>query len=465
MASILPKKNRSSFDAKGAVEVPPGFDKEDGEIGSSIGSVIPDVPELSSRWLKLRVFNTMAKTDVTSSVSIRVVNAPILGATFYVDPVDDDEKNIDISQFVEDNIFRLTSTPWLPTLGKILRMNRDGNSILETCYINQDWRPHRKNANSKQYTMLRKLAYRPATTIQEIERDSSGGPQVIVQNKVDETGKITKVEIPIEKAAIFVIGDTDDFYGESLLRSAFEHWHYKKYLYKIDAIQKERHSLGVPRGSLPPNASKTDKEILRKLLANIRTNEHAYIVQPFGYVIDFAEVHGNLVNALESASAHDTLILLNVMAQFMVLGLESAGSGGGRSTSAATLDIFYKSLWHIANLICDVINTYIIPKLVLYNFDVDQFPKLKVRAIGQSRDLQQIAAGMANVFDKSIITPDLPTENWARELFDMPRKLGDRQTPVNNSSSTPVGNGSGKAANVSKEVKGQGNMGRSPADA
>lgn len=465
----FPFRRQTSYASQGELEVPNAFVQDDGELGSSRGTLQVDIPELNTRYLKLRAYTTMAKTDVTSSVSLRVVKTPIVGASYYFEPADDDEKNTDIAEWTQENIMGLTSTPWNQTLAKILRMYQEGNSILEPCYEEREWRPNRKNANSKTYTMLRKLAFRPAPTIKEIVTDDHGGPLMIVQNAIDAKGKSQEVEIPIEKAAIFVMGDCDDYYGESLLRTAYDHWHYKKYLYKIDAIQKERHSLGVPRGALPPNANTNDKEILRKILSNVRANEKGYILQPYGYVIDFAKVEGNLVNALESASHHDTLILLNVMAQFMLLGLEATGSGGGRSTSAANLDIFYKSTWSVANAICDVFNTYIIPRLVLYNFSVDKFPKMKVRAIGQSRDLQQVASAMANVFDKQIITPDLPTENWARDQFDMPKKQGDRQTPIKSSTSTPVGsNGSGNKDNVptpTGPVRGQGNMGKGPTDA
>jgi hypothetical protein len=120
------------------------------------------------------------------------------------------------------------------------------------------------------------------------------------------------------------------------------------------------------------------------------------------------------------------MIMLNFLAEFMMLGLESGGGGGGRATGAAQLDIFYKSLWHIANTICAAFNTYFIPKLVTYNFNTDQYPEMKVRNIGQTRDLQQIAAALANVTDKELITPDLPSEQWTRDIFDMPRKTEPR---------------------------------------
>jgi hypothetical protein len=51
---------------------------------------------------------------------------------------------------------------------------------------------------------------------------------------------------------------------------------------------------------------------------------------------------------------------------------------------------------------------------------------MKARNIGDTKDQQQLASGLANMFAQEVITPDLETENWARRVFDMPRKIGPR---------------------------------------
>jgi hypothetical protein len=145
---------------------------------------------------------------------------------------------------------------------------------------------------------------------------------------------------------------------------------------------------------------------------------------PPGYEVDFAKLEGTLPDVLKSAGHHDVLILLNVFAQFLMLG--TGDQSGSRAVSGAQLDIFYKSEWFVAQSVCDYLNQFLIPNMVLYNFELDTIPQLKVRNIGQSRDLQQLAAALGNVVSNEIITNDLPTENWARALFDMPAKQGER---------------------------------------
>jgi hypothetical protein len=368
----------------------------------------------------------MAKTDAVTGVSLRAAKAPINGADYYFEPASDEQEDVDIAEFVEFNITQAVSAPFLYTMAKINKNFQHGTSLFEYVWNQQNWRPTRKGANSKQYTMLKKMAYRPTITIQDIDTDANGGPVQIKQSALDEKGRASNVVIPIEKAIIFPFGDSDNLFGDSLLRSAYPHWYYKNYFYKIDGIQKERHGIGIPLGILPPGYTTADKDALKSLVANIRTNEKAEAVIPQGYEIKFMKPEGNLVDVLRSASHHDTLILLNVMAEFMILGLEASGSGGGRATGAAQLDIFYKSLWNIANSICAAFNMYLIPKLVQYNFATDQYPQMKVRTIGQTRDLQQLAAALANVTDKELVVPDLDTENWVRDIFDMPRRTTDR---------------------------------------
>ena len=105
-------------------------------------------------------------------------------------------------------------------------------------------------------------------------------------------------------------------------------------------------------------------------------------------------------------------------------------TGGGRATSASQLDMFTKSVRYLANLICDYFNLFLIPKMVAYNFDTDKFPKLSVRSLGETRDLQQFAAALANLANQKLFTVDDATERWIRRQFDMPQLQGERPVEV-----------------------------------
>jgi len=399
------------------------------EMGSASQSPVKRevVPELANRRLAAQTYKTMSRTDASVKVSLRAAKAPILGAEFYIEAFDEQELNQAIAEFVDFNIFHAMTTPWLDVLQNICHFLEDGFAVFEPVYELREWAPKKTNssANRRKYTMLRKLAVRPSTTITEFVYDDNGGPTGVKQNALKADGNTQEVEIPIEKLIIFTFDkEAGNLEGESILRSAYTHWFYKKVLYEIDAIQKERHSIGVPDILLKPGFSADDKAAANELGRNLRSNEQAHIVRTQFMEVGFAELKGHLVDPLESANHHDNMIMKNIMVQFLNLGIE--GSGGGRATGATAADMFLKAMRFIANLICDYLNQYLIPNLVAYNFPTDQFPKIKVRNIGEIKDFQMWASGLANLVQQSVITMDLETENYVRGIADFPKKLGDR---------------------------------------
>ena len=82
-------------------------------------------------------------------------------------------------------------------------MFNDGWSVIEHVWEEREWAPRRAGANRKKYTMLRKLAPRPALTIKDIEYDDNGGPIAITQNAVRGDGHADEVTIDISKLLIF----------------------------------------------------------------------------------------------------------------------------------------------------------------------------------------------------------------------------------------------------------------------
>jgi hypothetical protein len=88
---------------------------------------------------------------------------------------------------------------------------------------------------------------------------------------------------------------------------------------------------------------------------------------------------------------------------------------------------------------------------------------MRVRNIGEGKDIQLWAAAIANLFAEQIITPDIDTENWAREQVDMPIKLGLRQTPVQKAPTGGFGEGPQKGGTPS-QIR-SGNIGKADGEA
>lgn len=431
------------------------------DLGSELGSSQPVVlrevvPELISPATRRIAYGKMLD-DAGVDVSVRAIKTPVLGADYYMEPYSDDPQDILISEFVWANLAEGMSAPFLNSLEDVLRFFEDGFAILEKAYEMRSWSQSAKGSNAKNYTMLKKLGVRPESTISAITYDDNGGPKQITQQAIQGDGTVKAIDISIGKLMIFTFNRRGgDIRGKSILRTAYQHWYYKTHFYKIDAIQKERHSLGVPKGMLKPGYNTADKNILRTLLRNLRSNEEAFMLLTPNVDVEFAEIKSNLVNALESADHHNQMLLLNVMAQF----LANASSGSSRSTAATQVDMFMKALRYIANYIADIINMYLIPELVVWNFPTTNFPKLQVKNLGETKDLQMLAAAFANLLSQGGIEMDDPTENYFRKVFDMPAKQPGNSSAINGNNTPPVG-GSKQKGGVSNAVK-PGNVGKSP---
>ena len=435
MGDARRRESGTSLSAKGSIPTPANATSE---LGSATPITLRDVvPQLGTRQSAYMMYERMSMNDSAVDVSLRAGKAPVMGADFFVEPYDGEQENIEIADFVRFNLTEGMTVPFLTVLDDILRFFEFGHSMLEPVYELREWSPNRGGANRRKYTMLRKLATRHPTTIKEYLYDDNGGPAGVVQVAIDSTGRSKEVTIPIEKLIIFTLNKRGgDVTGKPILRTAYKHWYYKDHLYKIDAIQKERHALGVPRVALPPGYNDADRDAAVELVKNVRANEEAGFVQPPGYVMDFVKPEGALVDVMKSIEHHNGMIMMNVMVQFLLLGIQDAG-GGGRATAGSHQNMYEKSLRSTGNLICQAFNLYLIPQLVGYNFDTDRFPKLQVRNIGEGKDIQMWAAAMSNLISQQAISVDLETEQWIRKQIDMPGKLGPRPVEV------PTGNSNG----------------------
>lgn len=410
----------TSLTGKPAVPVEAGSLKEMGI--TSVTSTIADVvPAFRTGVAALRLLDQMVNNDGTINGVLSAIKIPVLGGDYYVEPFSSDQLHQDIAEFVAFNLFDNMSVSWLQTLEDALTKQEFGFSVFEKVWIEGTWTPKRTMANSKQYTMLSKLALRPQSTIQKFNYDKNGGPLSVTHQLVDPTGKSggggnQTVDIPIDKLLVFTNKKKGgDLTGKSVLRTAYKHWYYKEGLYKIDAIQKERHGIGIPHVILPPGMEKDAAEVARAetMAANLRTNEFARIVTPTGWEVTFAELNTLPIDVLASAEHHDLLIARNVLAQFVV-------DSTARATSGTGMDLLMKSLRHEADKLLEIMNNHLIPQMVSWNFPTTNYPKIKVRSIGETRDLQAWSSAIANLTGGKALTPTVELERWIRNQIDAP---------------------------------------------
>ncbi|MEQ1675065.1 MAG: DUF935 family protein [Chitinophagaceae bacterium] len=368
------------------------------------------------------------RKDAAVRAALKVFKTPINGAVWFIEPGEDTKKAKSIAEFVEFSLTQYMTYTWPMVLREALAMVDFGYYFFEKVYKVVEYKGNQRLTYGK-------LASRHPLDVIEggWEFDSHGGPVAV--NMYNSPGADDHVRIPIEKLVVFPYdSEAGNIYGESLLRSAYKHWFFKEQAYKIDAIQKERHGIGIPIVKLPMGASKTDREYALALAQNLRSNERAGVVLPYGWELLFAKLEGQPVNSLDTANHHAMMIYQNVLAGGIL------GSEAGASIDAM-MEIFYKASRDLANLVRDIVNHYVIKDIVDANWDVTYYPRLCVRRLGDTAEARTISFAIRNLVGAGVLRVDDRLEEWSRSLMDAPMFDQDSYRPA------PVPQQGGASAN------------------
>lgn len=372
-------------------------------------------------------YDRMRRSDGTISEALKLQKTPILQGMWWVASADpDDDQQNEIAEFVSKALFEWMSIGWVQFLTETLTMLDFGYSYFEKVFRFQEF-------NGQQKIVWRKFAPRSILDVTEWKFDINGGPQAVVV--VGSNDRL--IDIDIDRLLVFSYRrEGGNIEGISAQREMYKHWYYKENLYKIDAIQKERHGIGIPVIILPPNYTKEDKRLAAEMGRNLRTNEQAHIVLPPFWEVTFAEVKGNPVSSIESIQHHDGRILASVLGGFM--GENEKGD------AEVMASLFFKASKHIADLVAEVINKFAIPELVDYNYmGVTDYPKLRVRHISEVTDLRTLSFTIRNLIGAGAVKADDKLEEFLRETNDLP--IADpstaREPPSRTTRQTPPPSG------------------------
>lgn len=353
----------------------------------------------------LEMYDKMRKSDGTVRGTLRSIKTPALSGRWFIEPCYDDEQQKQISDFIWRNLTEMMSISWPQVLTEALLMADFGYYMFEKVW------EHRV-IDGELRTVLAKLAPRHPMDVKEWHFDAHGGPRgVTMYVESSDSNPLGEKYIPIEKLLVFSFDrEAGNIEGISVLRSAYKHWYFKEQLYKIDAIQKERHGIGIPVIKLPMGFKDADKLAAEELGRNIRTNERAHIVLPPGWEIFMLKLEGNPVDALESIEHHNGAIRENILVNFVVEGAREED-----------LAMFLKASRFVADIVAETFNQYLIPQMVMYNWPLaERIPKLRVRRIGESADWRTLSFALRNLIGAGVIIPDETLEANLREEMDLP---------------------------------------------
>jgi hypothetical protein len=231
------------------------------------------------------------------------------------------------------------------------------------------------------------------------------------------------VELPAEKVIhLATRSEKQNPEGRSILRSAWVPYYYAKNIMMIEAIGIERDLAGMPVIKLPDGANtsetdtNSDAKKAAKIVRNLRNDEQAGVVLPFGWELELLSTGGSRqFDTDKTITRYENRMLMAALAQFLMLGQSSVGSF---ALSRDQTDLFNMSVNTTADTIADALNDQLIPRLMRLNgYDAEGL-RLDHSPAGDA-DVAGISAFLQAVGEK--ITWTVPDEVWLREVAGLPQ--------------------------------------------
>jgi hypothetical protein len=361
-------------------------------------------PDLSGPK-RIEIYDKMRKGDATVRLGLAAVKHPILAAGWYIKPGEGEEEDGEKTQFVQDELFNNPNFSFTQFLRQALLFCDYGNSFFEKVF--------RMRVDGK--IGWKKFASRLPKTIYRYTLQDGVTPGI---TQYLPTGGI--IEIPQWKLLSFILDlEGSNYEGQSLMRAAYMHWHYKDLYYRIDAIASERQGMGVPIIKVPAQALQKDKDRAKVIARNLRVNEQAYVDLPQGFTLEYIDTKAKeLKEVKEMVMHHDRQILKAFLAHFLDMGAQSSGT---RNLSDDQSELFLVAEQYLAKIFQEPMNLAI-RELVNLNWTgtkQKEYPTLEHGSIGQI-DFAKMAEALSKLAEKGIVVPDPELEKYVRTTMQLP---------------------------------------------
>ena len=359
----------------------------------------------------IKIYEKMRKSDATVRAAISATQLPIRRASWFITTASEDEKDIEVRDFIERALFDEMSITWEDFLRQALLMLPFGVMVFEKVFAV-------KEIDGSNKIIWDKLAPRMPKTIMSWETlDGKPGIQQL-------TSSGHSASIPMDKLLVFVNEiEGENWWGTSLLRAAYKHWYIKSNLERIDSVAHERQGLGVPFVKLPDSHTAEDVTKAKNILKNLRAHDQGYLLEYDDLTVEFKDMKATTTrDPHRSIAYHNREIILSVLAQFLDLG---SNGGGSRALSEDHTNLFLQSLEAIANSIKDVINKYAIKELVDLNFDnVDIYPEINYNGISRV-DVEKLSTAYQRLTQSGGLKATKTDDQYLRGLLGLPERTED----------------------------------------
>lgn len=427
-----------------SVKTEKGYASQAGAAGWSWwGSQFDDlekVPEL--QWPQsVAVYHKM-RTDSQVASVLRAVTLPIIRTTWELDATGcrpevvalvSDDLGLPVKGEADPRRRSRTRDrfSWTDHLRLALLSQVYGHAVFEQVY----------RVDEAGLVRLRKLGYRPPSTIDRFEVARDGGLEAVVQRGAIDSAS---TRLPVSDLVVYCQDrEGANWQGRSLLRAAYKPWVLKDRALRVQSETIERNGLGIPTYTAGDPAGENvspeerqglvDAELDEGLAiaTSLRAGNESGVALRYGAKLDLKGVTGTLPDADKPIRYYDEQIARAVLAHFLNLGTET-GSWALGSTFA---DFFSGSLNSIALMVADVVNAHVIEDLVDLNWGPDEpAPRVVFSEIGGGVTVEQIKA----LCDAGVIFPDRVLEEYLRDNLGLPAKDPNTKTAQAANSAPPA---------------------------
>lgn len=327
------------------------------------------------------VYIEMSKNDAIIGAILFAIKALLRQVKWSVKRASDNDNDVEAADFLTQNMASMTHT-WESFVIEALSMLTFGWSYHEIVY--------RKDADSGR-VMWKRLPIRSQDSrvnwvYSEDQRELLGMIQRVV------VGPVGDLSIPLEKALLFRASQhKDNPEGESILRTAYRSWIFRKLIQNLEGIGVERDLAGIPIARMPARIfNSTDpldmaiKLAMETMVKNIKLNEEAGLVIPSD-----RDETGNLIYDISLLGApggkqfdtgsiisrYSKEMVMTVLADFIMLGHESVGSF---ALADSKTSLFVVAIGGWLDIVKQELNRKAVPDLFgLNTFNIDTLPVLE----------------------------------------------------------------------------------------
>jgi hypothetical protein len=385
----------------------------------------------------IQVYKEMSLNDSMVGALLFAIDKLIREVEWQVVPAEQSEEGQAAADFLESCMEDMSHS-WDDFIGETLSMLVYGFSWHEIVYKRRlgPWQKDGKKKSKYDDGRIgwRKIPIRAQETWQRWIFDENGGVKGMVQ-MAPPTYKPTV--LPIEKSLLFRTNvSKGNPEGQSLLRTAYRSWYFKKRLEEFEAIGVERDLAGMPVARVPaeylsaPKGSKQEKTVqaFRKMVRGVRRDENEGLVLPRQIdpdtkqdMYDFELMSSGGSRQFDTTGIiqrYEQRILMSVLADFILVGHEQTGS---YSMHTDKTGIFRAALNAITKAIADTLNRHAVPKLFeLNSWKLSELPKFEPMNIDPP-DLAQLASFITSTAGAGMQWfPDPELEKFVRDIARLP---------------------------------------------